>query len=296
MNYVLITPARNEAAFLPMVISSILAQTIRPHRWVIVSDGSTDGTDDIARTAAAQHDFIRFLRSEGRSTRGFGSKAVAFRAGRAVLGTEDYAYIGNLDADITFEPGYYERMLAEMEKNPRLGVASGVCWDKTPTGFKCVTISLNHAVGAVQFFRRECFDQIGGYRPTTVGGVDSLAELLARMHRWQTQAFADLPVYHHKPVDSASGGKSVRICYRAGQTEYHIGSHPLFAIAKAVRRWRQRPMLGSVFIRLYAYFKLSLFGAHRDAPEELVEYLKSEQLGTLRAWLLRRSATPHSGR
>jgi biofilm PGA synthesis N-glycosyltransferase PgaC len=286
--YVLVTPARNEAAFLPGVLNSVLAQAVRPTKWVIVSDGSTDGTDELMAAAAKGHDFIHLIRAESGRERSFGSKARAFQQGLEALRVVGFGFIGNLDADVTFEPQYYERMLAEMADNPRLGIASGACWDKTLTGFKCTTISHNHAVGAVQFFRRECFEASGGYRPVSVGGVDSLAILTARMKGWQTRVFPDLPVYHHKPVDSANARSRVRVCYRAGLTEYHIGSHPLFAVAKALRRWREAPALVSILIRLAGYGRLWLSGAKRDAPDDLVAYLKQEQMALLRDALLGR--------
>ncbi|HWA29274.1 MAG TPA: glycosyltransferase family A protein [Lacunisphaera sp.] len=284
-SYVLITPARNEGAFLPGVVDSILKQTVRPARWIIISDGSTDNTDQVAAAAAQQHSFIRLIRVEAGPTRSFGSKAKAFQKGCDAVQDVPFDFIGNLDADITLERDYYERMIREMEQNPKLGVASGACWDKTPEGFRKITISENHAVGAVQFFRRACFEAVGGYRPMTVGGVDSLAVLTARMHGWHTRVFMDVPLYHHKPVDSAGGRTAIRIAYRAGMTEYHIGSHPLFALAKAMRRWRERPFPAAPFIRLYGYFRLYLSGAKRDAPDELVAYLKTEQLRILRETL-----------
>jgi glycosyltransferase involved in cell wall biosynthesis len=280
--YVLITPARNEAPFLPSLIESVVAQTVVPKLWVVISDGSIDNTDNILAAAAQRYSFIRFLRLSGGTVRGFGAKARAFQAGLTVLGDTSYSFIGNLDADVSFGPRYYERLLIEMGANLRLGVISGVCWDKTATGFKCVTISTNHAVGATQFFRRRCFEEIDGYRPTSVGGVDSLATLTARMKGWQTHAFPDLPFYHHKPVDSAGGRSAIRISYRAGMTEYHIGSHPAFAVAKAIRRWRSRPLVFSVFVRLFGYFRLYLSSVKRDAPDDLVAYLRTEQLALLR--------------
>lgn len=285
--YVLITPAKDEAKFIGQLAESVIAQTMTPVLWVVVSDGSTDGTDDIVQTCAKKHSFIRLVRIPAGSARSFGSKAMAFRQGIRELEGIHYRFIGNLDADMTFAPTYYERLISEMGNDPRLGIASGVCWDKTPDGFRQVTISLNHAVGAVQFFRRECFEAIGGYRPVSVGGMDALAEFTARMKGWQTRAFPDLPAYHHKPVDSANARSARHVCYRAGLTEYHIGTHPLFACAKAFRRWRDAPIGFSILIRLFAYGKLWLGRVPRDAPDELVAYLKAEQLARLRAVMKR---------
>jgi hypothetical protein len=168
-----------------------------------------------------------------------------------------------------------------MHRDPQLGVASGVCWQQAGPHRERVTISLNHAVGAGQFFRRTCFEMIGGYRPVTVGGVDSLAELSARMHGWRTRAFPELEMTHHRAVDWASGARPSRVCWRAGQTEYHLGSHPLFAAAKALRRWRESPIGCSVVIRLTGYALLWFRRTRRDAPDELVSYVRREQLRRL---------------
>jgi glycosyltransferase involved in cell wall biosynthesis len=295
--YILITPARNEAAFLPGVLNSVLAQSVRPLKWVIVSDGSTDDTDELVTDASRQHAFIQLISLEPRGNRSFASKAMAFRKGYDALLHLSVDYVGNLDADVTLEPHYYKRILEEMEKNSRLGVAGGVVWDKTARGFKRTTSSLNHAVGAVQFWRKDCFEEAGGYRPATVGGVDSLAELTARMKGWETRSFPDLPIYHHKPVDSLGGGNAYRIAYRAGLTEYHIGTHPLFAFFKALRRWKDRPVLAGLFIRFFAYCTLWLTNARRDASDELVAYLKHEQMQALQNALLRyRRHIPHPER
>jgi biofilm PGA synthesis N-glycosyltransferase PgaC len=279
--YTLVTPARNEASFLPGVLDSVLAQSIRPLRWIIVSDGSTDDTNELVAKASKEHAFIQLISLEPGAERSFASKAMAFRIGYEAVRHLGFEYVGNLDADVTLEPGYYQRMLEEMAKNPRLGVAGGVVWDKTARGFKRTTSSLNHAVGAVQFWRRECFEEVGGYQAATVGGVDSLAELTARMKGWETRSFADLPIYHHKSVDSVGGGNVYRIAYRAGLTEYHIGTRPLFAFFKALRRWRDRPLLVGAAIRFFAYCTLWLSKARRDASDELVAYLKHEQMHTL---------------
>lgn len=281
--YVLVTPARNEGKYLRALLDSVAAQTLPPVRWIIVNDGSTDETDAIVNEYVSRYGFISLLRRDSDGGRSFGSKAAAFQRGVAQLGTVEFDYLGNLDADITLEPDYYERVLLEMERNPRLGVATGVCWDKTDRGFQCVTVSLNHAVGAVHLFRRACFEAVGGYRPVSVGGMDSLAVLSARMHGWETRCIPELPVYHHKPVDSVNGRSAFRIAYRAGETEYHIGSHPLFALVKALRRWRASPPVFGSLIRLAAYFRLWICSRPRDASVELTRYVHREQMARLRS-------------
>jgi biofilm PGA synthesis N-glycosyltransferase PgaC len=283
--YVLITPAKDEAQHISRTIESVLSQTLPPMRWVIVDDGSNDDTWLIAKDAADRCPWIQVLRKEGGQERGFGSKVRAFMAGYNAVGHLPYTFIGNLDADVAFEPFFYETLVREMERNPRLGVASGVVWEITKRGARRLTITFNHAVGATQFWRRQCFEQVGGYRPVSVGGVDALAELTARMVGWQTRSFPGLKVWHLKPVDAAGGRNAVSRAYRAGLTEYHIGTWWLFACLKAVRRWRESPPIISAFVRLAAYFRCHLRRIPRDAPEDLVLYLKKEQRSRIAAVL-----------
>ena len=122
-NYVIITPARNEAQFIELTLQSVVAQTVRPLKWVIVSDGSTDGTDDIVSKYMADNAWIELLRMPERQDRHFAGKAYAVNAGRGRLGALEYDVIGNLDADVSFEPDYFEFLMARFAENPRLGCA-----------------------------------------------------------------------------------------------------------------------------------------------------------------------------
>src|SRR5690606_3905341 len=104
--YILVTPARNEAKYLPALIESVCRQEIRPLKWVIVSDGSTDGTDEVALLAAKEHNFVELIKGPVGAERSFGSKAAAFNVGYARVAELSFDYIGNLDADVTFGSDY----------------------------------------------------------------------------------------------------------------------------------------------------------------------------------------------
>lgn len=97
----LITPARNEEAYIVKTIQSLINQTILPKKWIIVSDGSTDRTDDIVKRYEANYDFIQLLRREPDTSRNFASKVYAIQAGFKLLNGIEYDFIGNLDADVS---------------------------------------------------------------------------------------------------------------------------------------------------------------------------------------------------
>ena len=121
LTYILITPARNEADLIRVTLDSMVRQSAKPLRWVIVSDGSTDGTDEIVAEYAANYPWIELLRMPDRSERHFAGKAGAFAAGYNSIKGLPYEAIGSLDADISFDPEYFAFLLARLEENPGLG-------------------------------------------------------------------------------------------------------------------------------------------------------------------------------
>src|SRR6266851_6028447 len=120
--YVLITPARNEVQFIETTIRSMVAQTVPPLKWVIVSDGSTDGTDDIVGKYTADYPWIELIRMPARRERHFAGKVHAFNAGYARVKDLNPDIVGNLDADVSFEDGHFEFLIMKIGENPHLGV------------------------------------------------------------------------------------------------------------------------------------------------------------------------------
>jgi len=275
-DYILITPSRNEEKFIENTIQSVLAQTILPKRWVIVSDGSTDRTDEIVVRYAKDNTFIVFLQTGSGVERNFGSKVHAFRAGYQQLGETDYRFIGNLDADVTIGPNYYARVMQCFHENPRLGIAGGLICELIGDHFVAQRNSENSVAGAVQVFRRKCYEEIGGYTPLPFGGIDSAAEIMARMRGWEVRTFPDLPVYHHRRV--ASGGKGlVRTKLRHGMGHYSLGYHPLFELLRCGYRMVDRPYILGGVLMAAGYFWALTTRQERGIPKEVVRYLRSEQ-------------------
>jgi len=282
-SYVIITPARNEGQYIELTIKSVVAQTARPLRWVIVSDGSTDETDNIVGRSAAQHPWIELLRMPERRERHFAGKVQAFNAGLARVAGSSFDVLVNLDGDISFEEGYFSFLLQKLAEDPGLGLVSGRlvdagsnqnCYDYKYTG-------IEHVSGACQVFRRDCFEAIGGYRPIKTGGIDLLAVLSARAKGWRTRTFAEKAYLHHRPMGAAHR-EGLRERLYTGRKDYLLGSHPLWELFRSIYQMTKRPfVIGGACIFL-GYCWMFLRGAERTIPEDLIGFRRKEQIQRLR--------------
>lgn len=285
LQYVLITPARNEEALIEGAIRSVVSQTIRPSRWIIVSDGSTDGTDTIVKRYAGQHEWIELLRMPEHRDRTFAAKAVCFNAGYARLKCEDFDLIGNLDADITFEPDYYEFLLSKFAEMPRLGVVGTPFIEdaRQPQNHSYAHqfADLQHVSGACQMFRRQCFEEIGGYTPIKGGGIDWVAVTTARMKGWQTRTFVEKSCLHHRKMGTANRNR-LMARFRHGQEDYYVGGHPLWQILRGAFQMKEKPfVLGGLLLSL-GYFWAMAKRVQRPVSPELIAFHQTEQMTRLR--------------
>ena len=284
--YILITAARNEAVHIGQTIRSVAAQTIPPRRWMIVSDGSTDGTDEIVRSFAKQFPYIELLHVDGDAERNFGSKALAVRAGYEKICASDHSYVGILDADVSFEPDYYEQVLRRFENDPRLGIAGGMLFDMMDDRPVPQWNAAEWSVGGpIQMFRRECWEAIGGYL-LIPSGLDATAEVMARMHGWTVRTFPELHVTHHRETGKENNNPAGRYFY-LGIHDHHLGYHPLFFLAKAIRRFRFRPYVAGGLFMLCGYAWAVLVRKPVRVPADVVRYLRREQMQRLRACFVR---------
>jgi glycosyltransferase involved in cell wall biosynthesis len=280
--YVLITPARNEEAFIEQTIKSVVGQTVLPLKWVIVSDGSTDGTDDIVKKYAAEHSWIELVRMPERQERHFAGKVHAFNAGFARVRELKYDIIGNLDADITFQEDYISFLLHRFAENPRLGV-TGTPFREENQQYDYRFTSIEHVSGACQLFRRECFEEIGGYVPLTVGGIDLVAVLTARMKGWQTRTFTEKTCVHHKQTQSGRHS-NLKATFRSGYHDYLMGSHPVWQIFRSVYQMTKEPFFVGGLALLAGYIRAMLTRAERPVPKELVDFRGKEQMRRLKGF------------
>lgn len=275
-NYVVITPAHNEAQYIDRTVQSMIAQTVPPLKWVVVDDGSTDDTAQIVARYAEQHRFIQLVRKTRDPERNFARKVVAFNRGLEELRDTLFDFIGNVDADMSFGPDYFEKILKVFDADPRLGISGGIVYTKFTSEFKTYDYTPDSVGGKVQLFRRECFDDIGGYRQLKFGGIDATAEIMSRMSGWKVLKSFDAPAYEHRPTGFAYGNPLViKMC--EGRRFYSLGYDPVFFFLRCLRRVREYPFLlgsGAAMMRyLYGMIRRESIAL----PPEVVKYLRTEQ-------------------
>ncbi len=284
-SYVLITPARNEAQFIEMTIKSVVAQTVRPLKWVIVSDGSTDGTDDIVRKYAANQPWMELVRMPERRERNFAGKVLAFNAGYARMQGVNYDVIANLDADVEFEIDYFDFLLRKFAENPRLGVA-GTPFREGSLQYDYRFTSIEHVSGQAQMFRRQCFEEVGGYVPRKIGGVDHVAVITARMRGWQTRSFLEKTYVHHRTMGTATQSKLL-IPFKVGRADYILGTHPAWEFFRSIYQMTRPPILLNGVLRFVGFTWAMLTGLERQVPADLVQFRRKEQMRRLRKFIAR---------
>jgi poly-beta-1,6-N-acetyl-D-glucosamine synthase len=282
--YVLITPARNEAAFIEMTIRSVVAQTVKPLKWVIVSDGSTDSTDDIVKKYCAEHSWIELLRMPERRERHFAAKVRAFQAGRMEVKDLDFEIIGNLDADVSFETDYFSFLLAKFAENLRLGVA-GTAFREGTDQYDYRFTSIEHVSGQCQMFRRKCFDEIGGYVPAEGGGIDLVAVIKARMKGWETRTFTEKVFLHHRKMGTAKYG-SIAAKFKDGEKDYVLGGHPLWEIFRWIYQMSKPPVVVGGCALMSGYICALMRRQRRSVTDEVMVFRRREQMSRLRSLLM----------
>lgn len=283
-SYVLVTPVRDEVSTIGRTISCVTNQTRPPLEWIIVSDGSTDGTDELIAAAAERHPWIHLLALPARPGRSFKAVVENTELGVKTLTCHDYQYLGLLDADLQFRHDYFEQLLLKFEANPTLGLAGGLVVDP---GKQSDIIPRNRidVPGAVQFFRRECFEELGGLIPIPEGGWDCLTCAMARMKGFETRLFPDLVVDHLKPRNISQGGP-LRRAWQLGVRDYALGYSPLFELFKCVSRVTDSPFFLSALAFWTGYCATAIRRPPRAAPPQVVTFLRREQRERLRnLWL-----------
>jgi hypothetical protein len=288
-SFVLLTAAKNEAMHIGHCIESVLRQTRLPSKWIIVDDGSTDTTAAIVSAYSAKHPFITLHSNCNRGKRSFGAQYRAINTAYTLLREMAFDFVAIQDADIVLpEADYFKAVLNAFEIDPKLGIAGGYIYEASGSRWlPRKSNSPDSVAGAVQVFRRLCYEQVGGYHPLLYGGEDWLAQIEAKRAGWKVASLTNLRVHHHRPTSSAGG--RLRGVFRLGLRDASFGSSPTFEFLKCARRVTEPPVIVSAVVRAagYLYYRLA-----RNEPlltDDQVAYLRAEQIGRIRRMVTRRA-------
>jgi biofilm PGA synthesis N-glycosyltransferase PgaC len=282
--YVLITPARNEEALIQRTIDSVIHQSVPPLKWVIVDDGSTDGTADIVSRYVSRYPWIEILRRPPRCERTFAAKVHAFNAGYERIQRLQYEIVGNLDADVSFESDYLEFLLDKFSADPLLGVAGTVFEEEGYSSERHSFEGQAHVAGGCQLFRKQCFDKISGFVPNKAGGVDWIAVTTARMMGWKTRSFREKSFFHHRHLGTAERNLLSSL-FSYGEKDYYLGGHPVWELFRVSYRLTQQPYLFGGLALGSGYCWAALRHIPRPVSRELIAFHRKEQMAKLKAIL-----------
>jgi glycosyltransferase involved in cell wall biosynthesis len=284
MKYVLITPSRNEEKFIQKTLDSMVAQTLLPVRWVIVDDGSTDRTGEIAEDYAKRYPWIEVVRRPQHLDRSFAGKVHAFNAGFERVQSLEFEVVGNLDSDLSFDADYLEFLMQKFAADPKLGVAG------TPfieNGYDSARDSFegeNHVAGGCQLFRRKCWEEIGGYVPNRAGGIDWIAVTTARMKGWTTRSYLEKRFNHYRSLGTAERGVLAAL-FSYGEKDYYLGNSPIWEMFRVAYRMTKQPLLFGGLSVMAGYVSAALRRMKRAVSPELMRFHRREQMKKLKAIL-----------
>ncbi|HYA40456.1 MAG TPA: glycosyltransferase family A protein [Syntrophobacteraceae bacterium] len=278
IDYVIITPVKDEEKFIEYTIKSVISQTVMPTEWIIVDDGSVDNTRKIIEAYSDGNPWIRPVYRNDRGARRPGLRHLkAFYDGYAKLEDSDWTFLVKLDGDLSFAEDYFEKCFGYFTENPRLGIGGGVILNVLQDRLVPEKHPLFHVRGATKIYRRQCWEAIGGIMMSP--SYDTLDEIKANMLGYQTRSFPGLKVFHHRCTGKAYGrwGSAVK----DGLCDYISGYHPLFMACKCVKRAIGEPFPVNALGLLYGYCSGYMNKVQRVPDASLIKYLRQQQLRCL---------------
>jgi biofilm PGA synthesis N-glycosyltransferase PgaC len=294
----LVSPVFDEEKNLESTARALAAQAVPPDRWVVVDDGSRDGTLALAHRLAAEIDFMEVISSgdlevDGADKLAEAREARAFNLGLAHAGWRDYDFVGKLDGDVELPPEWFATLLAHFDADPRLGLAGGRLVEADAEGgWNRIEIPAHHVHGAVKLFRRQCLEEIGGI-PERLAW-DTIDETYARMKGWEVRSFDDLAARHHRPWGSADGRLRGRA--RHGECAWILHYDPLWVTLRSVKVGRSSPPVVSGAAFLYGYVRAATRGVPRIEDPEFRSFTRDELRSRMRRAVSRRQVETQSGR
>lgn len=277
LRYAVVTPARNEADNLRRLAACFATQTVKPARWIIVDDGSSDDTPAVAARIARDHAWASALPSPGALTRtgplGSGRRAgrdvIAFTAGIATL-SEAPDVVVKVDADVSFEPDYFERLLGEFASDPALGIASGTCYEIENGSWQARHVTRVHVRGASRAYRWSCFTDVSPLEERL--GWDGIDEIKANVRGWTTKTIPGLAFRHHRSVGERDGAR--RAWSAQGDTAHYMGYRVSYLVLRALHHARREP---AALAMVGGYLRAALRRAPRCGDASVRAYLRRYQ-------------------
>jgi glycosyltransferase involved in cell wall biosynthesis len=281
----IISPVRNEADHIDVIVRSVATQTRPPDLWIVVDDGSDDGTREKLEQLAVDVPFMRVISTPPDFTvASKGDRLAAAAAPRAFNyglreagGPERFTHIGKLDGDTELAPDYFERLLAHFRANPKLGIAGGIRLERKGDEWRALPIPRTHVPGALKLYTRECFAAIGGM--LEILGWDAVDVSYARMYGYDTASFPDLETWHHRAWGTADGRLRGRVRY--GHSSYVAQQGPLWVTLKSAKVAALRPRGISGLAYLYGYARAWARSAPRVEDPEFRRFVRRELRGRL---------------
>lgn len=278
--YIIITPVRDEEKYIRFTLESVVAQTVRPAQWSIVDDGSSDQTPQILDDYSKEYPWIHVIRRVNRGFRKSGGGVIeAFYDGYSSINDMDWDFVVKLDGDLSFAPDYFERCFSHFAAEQNLGLGGGMVCRLENGNLKEDSTGDPpfHVRGATKIYRRNCWDRISPLAKAP--GWDTIDEVKANMHGWSTRTFRDLYLVQHKPTGHADG--SWRNWFKNGLANYITGYHPLFMLAKCLKRLFHSPY----FVISAALFAGFYSGYLKRVPQvedvRCIRYLRKQQIRRL---------------
>jgi poly-beta-1,6-N-acetyl-D-glucosamine synthase len=282
LRVLLVSPVHNEAAHLARVIEAVAAQTRPPDLWVVVDDASRDDTRAIAEAYMGELRFLRVLATpagftaERRDRLAMAAAPRAFNYGLRHVDPAEFTHIGKLDGDVELPADYLERLLAEFEREPALGIAGGALVERHGSRWVPVgSSSETHVRGALKLYSRSCLEAIGGVQERL--GWDGADETTARMRGYRTRSFPHLVARHHRHTGAADGRLRGHARWGAG---HYILQYPLpWTLARSLKVARSRPVGLSACAYLYGYAGAAIRRVPRTGDEEYRRFMRRELRG-----------------
>ena len=276
IKYAIVTPVKDEEQFFPKTIKSILDQEVKPQKWIIVNDGSTDRTKEIVTSVEKDVDWIEAIHLESGRKRKPGGESL-IDVGIQTLNLNDYEFFVRMDGDLAFDGNYFKSLFGHFEENTKLGIASGVCYAPKNGGFKEESHPRFHTRGPLKTYRMQCFFDIEGLEPGL--GWDSVDEIKANMRGWQTRSFPELKIMHLRKTQTASGVfQGMR---NVGITDHYLCYHPIFMVLKCIRHMTKPPYVLAGAHMLAGFIGGYLKNSRRIKDPEFIKYIRIQQLNKL---------------